>query len=446
MDDEIAPEIAAALEKLAQDDAAAAIAAEPALRWLAGAVGLGALTQERVQSFCWYQLPMKWGASFAEQLRVARGLAQALSLLQLPRYAAICRSEVTREVLKAYEISSERGKAACRRAFAASGVEPPDLPDFEWGPVRGVQEMWAWSSVAEFLEVAIASGELAPGVRGWKTRQQDLVRAHLNRPQPDLLGQTFAHAILTERAESWVNLRDSKTRRKLMAAVANRLLHPARLPEGTTEPLPRLRLLFDALDGGIGLTERGNLNRKFVQLMAGPFGWDFERPPQSEESFYDLHLVRELIERRLVLARRSGDKLTLTTKGRRLAADPEELWRSVSAGLLAERDEFTLYAGELFLAILLTAESIRYAEILETIQRAAAEEGFRDSRTDEPPDEGEVIWVVHDTLNLFRALGLLVERGEWGSRTYGLTEIGKATALTALRSRATGPRTVPLRP
>lgn len=93
MGEETAPEIAAALEKLALDDTAAAGAAEPALRWLAGAVGLAALTQERVQSFCWYQLPMKWVTCLDDKLRVAAALARALDLLQLSRYAEICRSE-----------------------------------------------------------------------------------------------------------------------------------------------------------------------------------------------------------------------------------------------------------------------------------------------------------------------------------------------------------------
>ena len=50
-------------------------------------------------------------------------------------YAAICRSGTTVEVLRAYETSLAHGKAAFRRAAAASGIMPPDLPDFEWGPV-----------------------------------------------------------------------------------------------------------------------------------------------------------------------------------------------------------------------------------------------------------------------------------------------------------------------
>src|SRR5260370_14051828 len=41
------------------------------------------------QNFCWYQLPVKWFAELDEKLRVTAALAQALDLLQLPRYAAI---------------------------------------------------------------------------------------------------------------------------------------------------------------------------------------------------------------------------------------------------------------------------------------------------------------------------------------------------------------------
>ena len=105
------------------------------------------------------------------QLRVAEAFARVLDLLQLPRYAAICRSQTTREILSAYEISTAEGKAAFRRVAAASGIMPPGLPEFEWGAAMGVQEASAWSCTADFLEVAVASGDLVPGKRGWKTRQ-----------------------------------------------------------------------------------------------------------------------------------------------------------------------------------------------------------------------------------------------------------------------------------
>ena len=43
------------------------------------------------------------------------------------------------------------------------------------GAMMGPIEAAAFTSVAEFLELAVSSG-LVPGTRGWKTRQQALVR------------------------------------------------------------------------------------------------------------------------------------------------------------------------------------------------------------------------------------------------------------------------------
>ena len=42
-----------------------------------------------------------------------------------------------------------------------------------------------------------------------------------------------------------------------------------------------------------------------------------------------------------------------------------------------------------------------------------------------------------------RLLGLLAVGAGWSDRGYGLTGTGQATALEALRARATGPRTIP---
>src|SRR6266571_3600556 len=124
--------MAAALAKLAEQDAVAAEDARAALEWIAGEQGLALITQERIQNFCWYQLPVKWLIGIEGKLRVAEGLAHVLDLLQLPRYAAICRSQTTREILSAHEIGTAEGTAAFRRAAAALGIMPPGLPEFEW--------------------------------------------------------------------------------------------------------------------------------------------------------------------------------------------------------------------------------------------------------------------------------------------------------------------------
>jgi hypothetical protein len=432
------PEISAALTKLAELDASSAEDAEAALRWIAGEEGLAAVTQEGVQTFCWYQLPMKWLDGEDEKLRVVAALAEAFDLLQLPRYAAICRSPTTHDILRAYERRPGLGKAAFRRAAAASGIIPPDLPEFRWGAVMGVQEAAAWSSTADFLEVAVAGGAFVPGTRGWKSRQQELARAHLSTARLDLLGQTYAQAILTERAETWVSLRRSETRRRIVAAVANRLLHPAQLPSGTAEPLPQLQWLLDELSVGIRLTVRGNLSQNFVQQNADRFGWELSRPPRTEDDLYDLCQLRDLAQE-LGLARQEGRTLTLTTKGRRLAADADQLWRVVAAALLDTADSFSVFAGELFFALLLDVDSLPLGKIATRVGRAASEAGFRDYRTRKPATDDDVRWVLHDTINLCRALGLLSVGAAWNEDSYGLTAIGKATALEALRARATGP-------
>jgi hypothetical protein len=436
------PELEAVLAKLAGQDAAAAEDARAALEWIVGDQSPKLITQQRIQNFCWYELPVKWLVDLDDKLRVVAALARVLDLLSLPRYAAICRSGTTREVLSAYDTDLAHGKAAFRRAATGSGIMPPDLPEFQWGLAMGFEEASAWSSTAEFLEVAVASGDLVPGRRGWKARQAELVRAHLNVPQVGLLGQTLAQVILTERAGTWVNARRSETRSRILAAVANRLLHPAELPVATAaDPLPPLRWLLDQLAGGIALTQTGNLNRKFVQGSADRFGWDFSRPPRTEDDLYDLYQVRHFAQD-LGLARRSGRTLTLTAKGRRLAADPVGLWRAAAAGLLGGNG-FAVYAGEMFLALLLDADSVPGDEITATVGQAVAEEGFRETRTFEPPDEHDVSRAVHETSNLCRALGLLASGGDWRDRSYGLTSTGKSTALEALRTRATGPHTIP---
>jgi hypothetical protein len=167
--------------------------------------------------------------SHGDHARVVAALARAFDLLQMPRYAAICRSETTRGILAAYQAGTASGKAAFRRAITASGITPPDLPGLTWGAGMGSHEAAAWTSATELLELAIASGDLTPGTRGWKGRQQELVRAHLNAPREELLGQPLAAVIISERAEAWVSRWRSPTRQQIATTIVNRLLHPAPL-------------------------------------------------------------------------------------------------------------------------------------------------------------------------------------------------------------------------
>lgn len=57
------------------------------------------ITQERLQHFLWYGLPMKWLTDTDHHRRVVDALARAFDLLGLPRYAALYRSGTTAAVL-----------------------------------------------------------------------------------------------------------------------------------------------------------------------------------------------------------------------------------------------------------------------------------------------------------------------------------------------------------
>lgn len=435
------PVVVAALAELRTDDPSAARDAEAAIGSIAGENGPEAITQEVIQHFLWYSLPLKWLTELDHKLAVAAALARALDLLGLPRYAEICRSETTRTILRAYERSDAEGLKAFHQADVASGIRPPDLREFEWGSTMGLEESRALSSTAELLELSVAGGDLVPGTRGWKGRQQALTRTHLNEPRPELAGQSFAHIIRTERMEAWLGTRRSEARRGILSQVANLLLHPIELPADVDDPLPPFRWLLEQLADGIALTQTGNLNQRFVQGAVGRFGWDFSRPPRTEDELYDLHQVRAMAQR-LGLARRSGRKLVLTARGRAALADRERLWRPVARSLL-DLQALGAFAGELFLALLLDADSLPYEDLKSTVGRAVAEEGFRETRTGELPDEHDIGRAIHATLNPCRALGILVEGGTWRDLRYGLTEAGKETALEALRARATGPRPSP---
>ena len=70
-------------------------------------------------------------------------------------------------------------------------------------------------------------------------RQQELVQAHMDAPRAELLGQSLAAVIVSERAETWVSTCSGQTRQRIVGAVANRLLQPTELPaQAAADPLP----------------------------------------------------------------------------------------------------------------------------------------------------------------------------------------------------------------
>jgi hypothetical protein len=425
--------IAVVVATLADKDTRIAAEACKALEWIVGGQGLITLTQASIQNFCWYDLPVNWPSDLKGKIGVAEALARALDLLELDRYAAICRSRTTQHILNAYQRSFTSGIAAFRRASAASGVTPPDLPEFEWGAAMGLQESSAWWSVSGLLEVAVMAGDLVPGTRGWRARQREIARTGLTTPRS---GQTPVQLITIERTRTWVNKRRSETRADILSGICDRLLRPAQLTaETAADPLPRLRWLLLRMNEGIGLTRTGNLNRAFVQRNADRFGWESSRPPRTENDVADLHRLCRLATR-LRLARHCGNAVTLSAGGRRLLDDPGRLWRVTAAGLLWGGD-FNVFVGELFLAVVLNGDSAPETDARRLIGKAVAEEGFRERLTHAPPDDHDIARATGQTSGLCRALGLFTDPDR-----YSFTSAGEATAVQALLARATAPQDI----
>ena len=435
--------VAGALARLRAEDERLGGDAEAALNSLTWDEGLQTITQYGLQRFLWYELPRKWMTDLQGKRHLAMALGRLLDLVGLPRYAAICRSPETDAVLEAHERGGREGFAALRRAEERSGVHPPELPELTWGPVMGMQEAGAFWSTAAALELAVAGGELRPGSRDWRGAQQAIARRHLAAARAELDGRTWLEVVLGERVGEWAHSR-GQARQALVEPLSARLRGgPVEVPAGAAEAVAPLRWLLARAGEGIALTQKGNLARPVVVEAVERFGWQpLPNPPRGEDDVFELWVLRDLA-RDLGTVRRSGRRLVATRAGRSLAGDAEALWRAV-AGQLGG-DDFGAIVTELALALLLDADEVLQAELVERVHAAVVGEGWHDRATGRPPDPEDVRRQLADPLRLLGVLGLSREGGDWRARTVALTGVGRATALEALRARATGPRPDPFR-
>ena len=401
------PAILEALGKIAAEDLNASNLAATALSWVTAGGGVGRITQERVQRFLWYDLPIKLRPDPVGRAAITEALAWALELLELPRYAAICRSETTLDVHAAYTENPQKGLYAFREANLASGIYPPDLPEFQWGAAMGLEEARALASVQDFLELAIASGELVPGSPNWKRKQRKLVRTYLNTPNFQLGGQTPLDVMNTERIQNWIRVEPSETRTRLLSNLANRLLYPAELPEGTTDPYPQLTEVLRSVETGERLEPD---SARLLQIAA-----------------------------RMGLTRKFKGQVVLTKKGASFLADPASSWR-LFPRLLLLGNPYQRLAGEVMFAVLVDRES-SLPEVVSTIKQAATEANYRESGTGLPPSEMSLMKALDPTVLPVGEMGLFVP-GDFNS-LMALTPVGKSVAFEALRAGATGPRAAP---
>ena len=430
------------LAELRKENPRLAEQVEAAIDWLSADEALE-LSQYGLQQFLWYELPRKWIGPRGGEARlfkeVREGLAWVLARLGLERYAFMCRSAITEGVHTAYLQSGRDGSRAFRRAMAGSGIEPPDLDDFTWGKLMGVEEADGHDRVADALEAAVASGELAVRELSWRSHQRQLAAAALDQPHPDRQGASWRRVILEERIEHWREAPGGSELAALRQHAAPRLDSPIAAPEGVEEALEPLRWFLEAVGDGIRVTATGNLNPAFALEAAQERGWwPPVGTPRGEDDIIEIVDLHDTA-RAMRAVRRKGRTLLCTTIGRELIGQPTQLWERF-VGVLAHRPAFEAAALEALALLLLERGSMGPKSLLiEDLAVLLAAEGYRSAPEGEAPSAEDLAWRLANPLRLLELFKMVVVSGEWDERQVALTSIGQATLWALVRQRATGP-------
>lgn len=467
---------AQALTALAREDPEAADEAKAALGWLTNGEGLETVSQLKLQEFVWYALPVKWPMTTGELIAVTRALGRLFAMVGMERYAEVCMCSGTEKILTAYGHGHEVGIAAYAEAVENSSAAPPDTGLLDWGSVMGPDERAAYDACAAAVELAIASGEISRGSRGWKARRAALIDRWLTTPPPARDGQagrnqpgrghpvggqaaregqagrhragahhapgvsgTWLARIHTERMDAWAHSRPGE-RSRLAAAVLPRLLEEPTPPD---DALPTLSWLLGHAEAGLRLTARHYIAPALITEAVDAFGWREQLPGalRQELDVFPLHTLRGLAQGELGAIRRTGTSLVLTRAGRLMAEDRAARWRIGTACLVGADDgaspDFAVAVREASLLFLLVSGPAGYDELTRHLARIHAEEGWS-SRGG--ADLGEAVRrEIYGLRHRLWALHLLYT-GRASREPLALTETGVYAALAALRSRARAPR------
>ncbi|GGL33523.1 hypothetical protein [Planomonospora parontospora] len=428
-----APDVAALLADLERSDPDCAEDARGAIEWLSGGEPLETITELAVCEFLWYTLPTKVSG---DRPATARALGRLLRLGGLERYAALCSSSVTAQILRTYARAGEdAGIAAYQAALDARGVLPPDVPELRWSSIMGPEELGAHGACSAALELAIVSGELAPGSTRDRTA---LTRRWLTTPRAELGGDNWLHRVQGERLNRWVLGRGAAWR-ELAQPFEVRLHAPIPAPAG--EHLAALRWLLrrGREPGGVPLVpappasedSKGSEdpeNSKDPEGLEGP-----QDPavvpavPAAPSGTPDRWNGDELAAageaaQRMGALDRDGRALVTTAAGRRLLGDAELLWEAATTALLSPvSHEHDLGASAREVALMLLADGLPADR-----ESVASVIGCEEER------RPEIDASLTDLTRLLDAFGLRAG-GE-------LTPAGRAAALAALRGHALRPR------
>jgi hypothetical protein len=342
------------------------------------------MSQFDVQNFLWLTLPQLlrdppadldpmpgWRAVIDEA-------AWFFERLDQPRYAAICRSKRTTEILEtaadaigSFELYAE--------ATRASGIMPPPGLRIAWIDNPGPRELALYDAITRALERAVVVGELDPAD---DAKRLAVAVGVLDQP-PDGHTESMQELMLAERMARLRTTSRSQTVRELLVRVEPDVAKPLDLtPEILLAGTRSLGQLVHARDG------------------SGPM---------------------------LALARKLGlldDELNRTDDGERALAHPVILFESLVNGFALPQDPASRLAALPLLAMLILADTIDLDMLLDRIGIVFFETG----QSDHPNPSDNVRVVVKELLADMRVAGL-----SDGER---LTDFGQRVVLTGVRTRA----------
>jgi hypothetical protein len=314
----------------------------------------------------------------------------------------------------------------------------------------GFEEARARDEVATALEEAIEDGRLRPGSTGFRRRQKEIADAALLGPWSGGPGFSRFDAVRAERFKHWLergHTLGSVERCAILERVAGVVAadpQPVEREAASAALVPALWLLERAEDG-IALTKTGALNRALVRAAAErwPEWWRGEKygPPSGESQIRPLGELHQLL-RRLRVVRRTGRRIAITARGRRLRDDPAALLEAFACELLAGHG-FHAACAELAAALLLDGAGIDFSNALaDEIWPAIVAEGWHLDGA--RPSTLDVWQQIIDFAWRAEAIGILSRAGpRWRlpPAPFVLTDPGRAALAAALHARALAPAT-----
>ena len=394
---------------------------------------LSDLHQLGLQHFLWIRLPDAWFVDELEHHEIAWSFGDFLAAAGLQRYAAICRSQRTHEILSTWHVDPDEGARVAREAQQTSGVLPPDTGTLTFGSQTGNQEERTLTRVSRLLEDLIVRGELDPGSPRFKNQSLQAVETFLRTPTATYDGMAPAAVVQRERAALWAHRLSSRLR-GFWDETLPMLEKAATVPPNVQLALGPVTAVLEAVRDGVTLTSAGYLPPKVAVALDDRFAWSEEylrKTPRGEGDLPPLQWLHQHLREQRLLTKR-GNRLTVSVEGRRALDDPLRLWRAVVAPSPRWRPGFEHDTLGLMAALLLADGSFSSDGLREELRRVLALKW-------RPPsgaslDEG-ITWVQLD----WYRLGIVL--GWWSdSRRHILSESGRAAATSLFWAVATQPQ------